>query len=107
MRTPLNKKMCKTCPFRPGSPTGYVMDDVTATCLTEASHICHNTGGPNLVYPEGTGKPPRLCRGARDTQLQVLHTIGFLPAPTDAAWDAKCAEMGIEPDSVRKQCTSF
>jgi hypothetical protein len=67
-----------------------------AGALSTGSRICHSTGS-NAINAR-TGKPERLCRGARDEQLAFFVGIGFLPEPTDAAWRAKCKVMGIEPD---------
>jgi hypothetical protein len=65
--------------------------------MSEASRICHSTGEGNAINAH-TGKPEALCRGARDFQLGVFTAMGFLSEPTDAAWTAKCGELGIEPD---------
>jgi hypothetical protein len=36
-----------------------------------------------------------LCRGARDKQLWLFAAMGFISEPTDAAWEAKCKELGL------------
>jgi hypothetical protein len=95
---PVNKTMCDTCPFREGSPYAYLAADLRLSALGQSSRICHSTGSNNAINRR-TGKPAALCRGARDIQLKVFHAIGFLSEPTDAAWTAKCREMGIEQDS--------
>ncbi len=82
---PLMSTMCPTCPFRDGSPTRYLANDLTISALNEASRICHSTGTNGLKGR--TGKPSRLCRGARDIQIKVFYTAGVIAAPTDAAWD--------------------
>ena len=99
-RMPVNRRMCATCPFRPGSPYADLAPDLAASALGQASRICHSTGANNAINKR-TGKPERLCRGARDEQLRFFAGIGFLPEPTDAAWDAKCRKLGIDPDSKR------
>jgi len=58
------------------------------SALTEASRICHSTGSNNAINSR-TGKPPAICRGARDLQLKFFVATGFLDAPTDAAWNKK------------------
>ena len=86
------KRMCATCPFRKGSPYGYLRTNLTMSALTKATRICHNTGPSNAVVRRPKGKA-KACRGARDVQLRFFVGIGFLPEPTDEAWAAKLAEM--------------
>lgn len=95
-RRPLNRTMCTTCPWRPGSPHAGLRAYLEERALGHESRICHSTGLSPFTGP--TGKAERLCRGARDAQLNFLAGIGFLHAPTDAAWTAKCREMGIPQD---------
>jgi len=97
----LLKEMCGTCPFRPGSPYANLAPSLAASALSEASRICHSTGS-NAIHHR-TSKPPAICRGARDVQLESLAASGFLPAPTDAAWAEKCQEMNIEPNAPRRK----
>lgn len=99
-RMPVNKRMCATCPFRTGSPYAYLAGDLRLSALSKSSRICHSTGANNAINRR-TGKPERICRGARDNQLHFLHGLGFLSEPTDAAWLAKCRELGIDPDTKR------
>ena len=77
--------VCKTCPFGPKGDHG-VRANVERRVLTKGSQICHSTG-----WPQGT----HLCRGARDLQLTVFYRLGFLSTPTDEAWAAKRAELGV------------
>lgn len=98
-RMPINRAMCTTCPWRPGSPHADLRGYLEERAFAHESRICHNTGLSPFTGP--TGKPKRLCRGARDAQLNLLHRMGFLAAPTDAAWAAKCREMGIQQDRAR------
>jgi hypothetical protein len=84
--------MCATCPFRDGSPHSNLRSFLEASALSEASRICHSTG-VNALYK--TGKPELLCRGSRDLQLRVMHGFGYISAPTDEAWDAKCVELSL------------
>jgi hypothetical protein len=97
---PLNKRMCETCPWREGSPYTYLVPQLEADALGHASRICHSTGKNNAINRH-TGKPERLCRGARDAQLRFFVGIGFLPEATDKAWSAACRRLGIEQDSHR------
>lgn len=86
------KVKCPTCPFRDGSPYEYLRDHLAKSALTEATRICHSTGSDNAINRR-TGKPSRSCRGARDLQLQMFVSMGFLSEPTDEAWTAKLAEI--------------
>jgi hypothetical protein len=81
---PVMPAMCATCPFRPGSQYAYLADDLAKSAMSEASRICHSTG-TSAIYGR-TGKPERICRGARDIQLKVMTAMGAIKAPTDAAW---------------------
>lgn len=92
--TPTRATMCATCPWRHGSPYAYLRADLERSALTANSRICHSTGSNNAINKR-TGKPERLCRGARNSQLHMMHGIGFITAPTDAAWNAKCRQLGL------------
>lgn len=87
------KQMCATCPFRLGSEYANLAPSLTVSALSEGSRICHCTGSNGLKGR--TGKPERLCRGARDMQLRVLASTGFLEAATDEAWDKKRKELNV------------
>lgn len=93
---PLMPAMCATCPFREGVAKKYsqLRATLSVSALREASRICHSTGKDNAFHAD-TGKPERLCRGARDLQLTYFHRIGFIAAATDEAWAAKCRELGL------------
>ena len=93
----VNKTKCATCPWQEDSPYAYLRGELTTSALSRNSRICHSTGKDNAIRRR-TGKPERICRGARDEQLQMLSCIGFLEGATDAAWAKKCKEMGIIPD---------
>lgn len=88
---PLMAVMCSTCPFKDNSPTKYLADDLAISAITDASRICHSTGSNGLRGR--TGKPSRLCRGARNIQLQVFCTLGVIEHPTDEAWAAAWEKM--------------
>jgi len=90
--------MCDTCPWRDGSPYAYLRADLERSALTAVSRICHSTGS-NAINAR-TGKPERLCRGARNSQLQMMAGLGFITAATDEAWDAKCRELGLSTPDV-------
>lgn len=84
---------CATCPFREGSEYAELSGTLGESALTERSRICHSTGS-NAIHRR-TGKPEALCRGARDLQLNYFHSIGFIDAPTDEAWQSKCRELHL------------
>jgi hypothetical protein len=88
---PVQLEMCATCPWRHGSPHANRVAGLSISALNDGSRICHSTGS-NGIHRR-TGKPERLCRGARDLQLRWFAAIGFLPEPTDAAWAAKLREI--------------
>lgn len=98
---PVMPAMCATCPFREGSKHEGLRHDLTISALSECSRICHSTGSNNGINYR-TGKPEMLCRGARNMQMDLLVGIGFLSEATDAAWNAKCAEMGMVPNKKWK-----
>lgn len=77
-------EMCGTCPWRPGSPHANLIDALTESALTDASRICHSTGSNGLNGR--TGKPKRLCRGARNVQLAYMFALRVIDAATDEAW---------------------
>jgi hypothetical protein len=85
-------KKCDTCPFKPGSKYEHLAPTLAVSALTERSRICHQTGSNAINHRKG--KPPMLCRGARDLQLAALHGAGFLSAPTDEAWAEKAKMLG-------------
>lgn len=56
--------------------------------LFQSSQICH--------HPRLNGKKEtHLCRGQRDEQLVLLHRMGLIDEPTDAAFTAKSRELGV------------
>jgi hypothetical protein len=65
--------------------------------LTEATPICHSTGRALKREPGQKPVKAHACRGARNFQLQVFFHLGFIAAPTDAAWAAKFAELNADP----------
>ena len=92
-RLPVCAAMCATCPFRPGSPYASLAEELAESALNNKSRICHSTGS-NAINRR-TGKPPLLCRGARDIQLKTFAAMKFIEAPTDEAWENKCKELNI------------
>jgi hypothetical protein len=91
---PVMKEMCATCPFRPGSPYADLAEGLAMSAATSASRICHSTGSNAIKHR--TGRPSRLCRGARDIQLKIFHALGVIDAPTDEAWAVACGRMKKE-----------
>ena len=75
--------MCGTCPWRENSPYAYLKESLQGT-LMGCSRVCHSTGSNAINYR--TGKPAALCRGARNDQLRMMHSLGIIAAPTDEAW---------------------
>lgn len=96
---PLRKNMCPTCPFRKGSPYEYLKRDL-AISTHSVSRICHSTGSNNAINRR-TGLPRHICRGARDVQLDLLHKLGFIDAPTDEAWNATRVKYGLKPQVIQ------
>lgn len=92
-RLPVMPEMCATCPFRPGSKYAHLAGTLAQSAMAQSSRICHSTGS-NAINAN-TGQPERLCRGARDIQLNAFYAMRFITAPTDEAWHRKCLEMGI------------
>lgn len=97
---PVRRTMCGTCPYREGSEYAYLKDDLTRSAMSEASRICHSTGSDNGIHRR-TGVPSHICRGSRDVQLQMFHSIGVIDAPTDEAWNNKRVEIGMRPQTVQ------
>ena len=95
---PVLKTKCKTCPFRKGSRYAHLVPELTHSALTESSRICHSTGS-NAIHRD-TGKEERLCRGARDVQLEQFHQIGIIDAPTDVAWATAWAQYQMEEGEI-------
>jgi hypothetical protein len=89
---PLRSFMCATCPFRAGSPYAELAPSLAISAITESTRICHSTGANNAINHR-TGKPPAVCRGARDVALNHFHNIGFIEAATDAAWNKKFEQL--------------
>lgn len=83
--------MCATCPYRPGSKYAHIQDELTQSAITEASRVCHSTGSSAIHHR--TGKPRKICRGARDIQLKLMVALGVIAEPTDAAWAAAWANV--------------
>jgi hypothetical protein len=93
MRFEVQRAKCSTCPFRQGSPYANLANGLAQSALTTASRYCHSTGVNALNG--NTRKRIKICRGARDLQLQLFYRLGFLSEQTDEAWEAKCKEMRI------------
>lgn len=91
---PVVPAMCASCPFRKGSENAFLAPDLAISSVTVASRICHSTGSNN-AFNRRTGKPPMLCHGARQFQIEYFFRTGFIEAATQEAWDKKCREMGL------------
>jgi hypothetical protein len=87
------KSQCSTCPFRDDGLI-EVRELLIQRALEEGSPICHSTG-TNRAHGKLVSRRPLLCRGARDLQLRVFYSMGYIAAETDEAWDQKCRELGI------------
>jgi len=92
----VQKTFCATCPWRETSPVAFLRHQLTISALTESNRICHSTGTSSVLYPKGTGKPDKICRGARNEQLAMFYAQGFIDAPTDEAWYDKVEELRKE-----------
>jgi len=86
-RMPIMEVQCATCPFRAGVEKKFrdVRRPTMEMVLKNGSRICHCTGKNG--FHADTGQPEKLCRGARNFQLNVLSAIGFLEAATDNSGD--------------------
>ncbi len=101
--------MCATCPWRKNSKYAFLKKDLQESALTRVSRICHSTGSNNAVNRR-TGKPAKICRGARNEQLQMFHRLGLLKAPTDAAWAATFLQVCLKrrrPGAKRGSTKTF
>lgn len=85
MSEPVRKTMCKTCPFRKGSPHANLAPMLTESAINDKSRICHSTG-LSVFYGE-TGIEPQICRGTRDIQLRLFRCLGLLEEETDECWE--------------------
>lgn len=75
---PVMPAMCPSCPFRDDGDI-QLRNRVLGRTILQASQICH--------HPAMHGKKQtHLCRGARNEQLTILHRLGMLSEPTDAAF---------------------
>lgn len=77
---------CQSCPF--GTNGSRAVRDSVEIRILDASQLCHH---PRLRGKKET----HICRGARDEQLIIFHCMEFINEPTDAAWAAKCDDLGF------------
>jgi len=96
---PVRSTMCATCPWQKNSPYASLVPHLTESALTEATRICHSTGSNNGVNRR-TGKPPAVCRGAREIQLRWFYRIGFIKAATEEAWNEARVKIGMKPQVI-------
>ena len=84
---PVMPAKCKTCPFGENGDR-QVAANVLNRTLFQSSQICHH---PALTRKKET----HLCRGQRDEQLVLLHRLGWIEEPTDAAFAKRSRELGV------------
>ena len=84
---PVMASKCATCPFREGGDI-ELRNRVLQRTILQASQICHHQALSGR-------KQTHLCRGARDEQLTILHRMGLIAEPTDAAFAETSARFGI------------
>jgi hypothetical protein len=85
---PLNVMLvkCASCPWRKDG--GVFHDDpesrlaLQVSVINDKSQICHSAAFDGKTET-------KVCRGARDKQLQFFVGVGFLDEPTDEAWANK------------------
>lgn len=96
--------MCSTCPFSPKADDEHsqVRGVLIERILSEASHICHQTGANNAFHRR-TGKAATLCRGARNVQLAVFAATSFIESATDEAWNERCRAFGLPEIQTAKE----
>jgi len=87
---PVRKTQCSTCVFKK-LPNGDWFNPELAQLvegrILSCSQICH--------HPRLHGKKETyLCRGTRDRQIELLHRMGFLPEPTNEAWEVMRKVLG-------------
>jgi hypothetical protein len=75
---PVMPSRCASCPFNEGGDLRLRVAVLNRTIL-QASQLCHH---PRIHGHRST----HLCRGARDEQLTLLHRLGWIEEPTDAAF---------------------
>ncbi|MDE2096114.1 MAG: hypothetical protein KGL39_02640 [Patescibacteria group bacterium] len=97
---PVRKTMCDTCPFRPGSKYAKLAPDLAKSALTDCSRVCHSTGSNNGINRR-TGKPPHLCRGARNVQLGFMAGLGVIASAADESWNEKRVKIGLPVQEVK------
>lgn len=78
------RNKCATCPFREGSTYAHLAEYLKTSAITDGNRICHSTG--TSAIKGKTGKPERVCRGARDEQILFFYRLGVLSEPTDDCW---------------------
>lgn len=81
---PIMRMKCRTCPFKRDHEDS--VRQAVSRKLLSATQLCH--------HPRLHGKTEtHICRGARDEQLTLMHRMGIIPKPTDAAWRSTWLEM--------------
>jgi hypothetical protein len=76
---PVMAHCCATCPFGERGDPGVRESVVSRIVHLGASQICHHSA----LHGK---RETHLCRGARDFQLTLMHRMGMIAAPTNAAF---------------------
>ena len=83
-------KQCTTCPWKSDRDrlelTAEEMAMLTKMVLSEANIRCHHAAFSGKAET-------KICRGARNLQLKVFHSLGVLDEPTDACWSATLSKI--------------
>lgn len=87
--------------FKDGVGGVYIYPAGSTDCGEEFVYTIRRVDAPSFVSPTDVGvlEPSEVCRGARDFQLHLFASTGFLKEPTDRAWNEKCEQMGIVPNA--------
>lgn len=93
---PVMPECCGTCPFRPAHEGGWthVRPLLEKRALNDGSPLCHSTGPRALKRPKGKVIAARICRGARNLQLEAMAALGIIEAATDEAWTKALKDRG-------------
>lgn len=75
---PVQPQPCYTCPFAGKNPLPLLPEEYAKyidNLNCKGQHLCHSVD-------------KMICRGGRQIQLTILCAKGFLPEPTDEAFNA-------------------
>ena len=94
--------MCKSCPYRPESPInrhpeykeavrimfGNVLSDPNLCHAEQLTHYDPSEPDPvDAIALDSSRESTWKCRGHRNQALSIMHRLGYISAPTDAAYD--------------------